>query len=72
MDLGQLSHRNHTNDQCNECTEPEMFSWCYESFARHLGFSGDSGYFSQLCIRLEIPTLQLIILWGLLETMINT
>ena len=40
----KLSHR---NDRCTEYTEPEMYC---SMRAVHLGFGGDSGYFSQLYI----------------------
>ena len=55
MDLCQLSDRNHINYRCIEYTEPEMFGRCYKRSARHLGFSGDSGYFSQLSSISDAP-----------------
>ena len=52
MDLRQLNHRNHINDQCTECKEPEMFNRCYWMSTSHLSFRGDSEYFLQLYVRL--------------------
>ena len=61
MALRQLSHRNHINDWCTEYAGAEILGRYCSMSTRNLGFRGDSVYFRNYNIDVNIYSLSVVV-----------